>query len=56
MVVLSPPAICTCKFRYLSPTKRFCVLKSCVDSEGLHCPLTESLDTTEYMNGEQRPG
>ena len=22
----------------------------------LHCQLTESLDTTEYMNGEQRPG
>ena len=24
--------------------------------QGLHCLLTESLDTTEYMNGEQRPG
>ena len=24
--------------------------------QGLHCPLTESLDTTEYMIGEQRPG
>ena len=23
---------------------------------GFHCPLTESLDTTECMNGEQRPG
>ena len=22
----------------------------------LHCPLTESLDTTECLNGEQRPG
>ena len=24
--------------------------------QGLHCPLTESLDTTECLNGEQRPG
>ena len=24
--------------------------------QGLHCPLQESLDTTEYINGEQRPG
>ena len=24
--------------------------------QGLHCPFTESLDTTECMNGEQRPG
>ena len=24
--------------------------------QGLHCLLTESLDTTECMNGEQRPG
>ena len=24
--------------------------------QGLHCPLTESLDTIECMNGEQRPG
>ena len=24
--------------------------------QDLHCPLTESLDTTEYMNGEQRTG
>ena len=24
--------------------------------QGLPCPLTESLDTTECMNGEQRPG
>ena len=23
---------------------------------GLYCPLTESLDTTECMNGQQRPG
>ena len=23
---------------------------------GLHCPLTESFDTSECMNGEQRPG
>ena len=23
---------------------------------GLHCPLTESLDTTETMNGDHRPG
>ena len=37
-------------------------LRAYVDSEGLdqtarpqdlHCPLTESLDTTEFMNGEQ---
>ena len=25
-------------------------------NQGLHCPLTESLDTTECLNGEQRPG
>ena len=24
--------------------------------QGLHCPLTELLDTTEGMNGMQRPG
>ena len=24
--------------------------------QGVPCPLTESLDTTECMNGEQRPG
>ena len=24
--------------------------------QDLHCPLTESLDTAEYMNGEQSPG
>ena len=24
--------------------------------QGLHCPLTESLNTTECMNGEQRSG
>ena len=24
--------------------------------QGLPCPLTESLDITECMNGEQRPG
>ena len=24
--------------------------------QGYHCPLTESLHTTEYMNGEQKPG
>ena len=38
---------------------------SCADKEGpvqtaqayqdLHCPLTESLYTPEFMNGEQRP-
>ena len=26
-----------------------------VMEQGLHSSLTESLDTTEYMNGEQRP-
>ena len=24
--------------------------------QGLHCPLSESLDATECMNGLQRPG
>ena len=24
--------------------------------KSLHCPLTESLDTIECINGEQRPG
>ena len=31
----------------------------CADAQsdlGLQCPLTESLDTTECMNGEHRPG
>ena len=31
----------------------------CVDTksdQGLHCLLTESLDITEYMNGEKRSG
>ena len=29
--------------------------KSAPSDQGLHCPLTESLDTAECMNGEQRP-
>ena len=29
---------------------------SAQSDEGLHCPLTKSLDTTECMTGEQRPG
>ena len=31
----------------------------CADAQseqGLYCPLTESLDTAECMNGEQMPG
>ena len=28
---------------------------SAQSDQGLHCPLTESLDTTECMNGDQRP-
>ena len=29
---------------------------SAQSDQGLHCPLTESLDTAECMNGKQRPG
>ena len=29
---------------------------SAQSDQDLHCPLTESLDTTECMNGEQRTG
>ena len=29
---------------------------SAQSDQGLHCPLTESVDTTECMNGEQRLG
>ena len=29
---------------------------SAQSDQGLHCPLTESLDTIECMTGEQRPG
>ena len=29
---------------------------SAQSAQVLHCPLTESLDTTECMNGEQMPG
>ena len=29
---------------------------SAQSDQGLHCPLTESLDTIECMNGEQKPG
>ena len=32
---------------------------ACISAQsdhGLHCPLTESLDTIEYMNGQQSPG
>ena len=29
---------------------------SAQSDQDLHCPLTESLDTTKYMNGEQKPG
>ena len=30
-------------------------MESAQSDQGLHCPLTESLDTTECMIGEQRP-
>ena len=29
---------------------------SALSDQGLHCPLKESLDTTECINGEQMPG
>ena len=29
---------------------------SAQSDQGLHCPLTKSVDTTECMNGQQRPG
>ena len=29
---------------------------SAKSDHGLHCPLTKSLNTTECINGEQRPG
>ena len=29
---------------------------SAQSDQGLHCPLTESSDTTECTNGEQKPG
>ena len=29
---------------------------SAQSDQGLHCPLTELLNTTEYVNGEQMPG
>ena len=29
---------------------------SAQSDQGLHCPPTESLDTTNCMNGGQRPG
>ena len=29
---------------------------SAESGQGLHCPLTEILDTAECMNGEERPG
>ena len=31
------------------------VFGTCADAQSLHCLVTESLDTTECMNGEQRP-
>ena len=31
------------------------ILASAQSDQGLHCPLTESLDTIECINGEQRP-
>ena len=30
--------------------------RSAQSDQGLCCPLTESVDTTECINGEQRPG
>ena len=30
--------------------------RSAQSDQGLHCPLTESLNTTKCMNGKQRPG
>ena len=29
---------------------------SAQSDQGLHCPLTESFDTTECVTGEQKPG
>ena len=43
-------------FGYMRTTKVRISLSSAQFDQGLHSPLTESLDTIECMNREQRPG
>ena len=43
MISQVPPKIC----------ELLCISQT---DQGLHCPLTESLDTEEYRHRKQRPG
>ena len=43
-------------FGYMRPTKAQSSLHIRAVWQRLHCPLKETLDTTECMNGQQRPG
>ena len=48
-----------CKKRLFGHIRTAKAQISCASNQsdqGIHCPLAESLDTTECMNGEQRPG
>ena len=43
-------------FEHMRTSKaQFRLLRSTQPDLGLHCPLTEPMDTTERMNGKQRP-
>ena len=39
-------------FRYMRTVKAQISLRKVQADQGVHCPLTESLDTTECKNGE----
>ena len=43
-------------FGYMRTAKTQSSLRIHAVDQGLHCPLKESLDTTECWNGEQRLG
>ena len=45
-----------CVIGYMRTAKSPDHCASVQSDQGLSCPLTESLDTTECMNGEQRTG
>ena len=48
-------AMIKCVFRHMQTGKPRSDFASVQSDQGLHCLLAESLDTTECMNGEQRP-
>ena len=43
-------------FEHMRTAKAQISLRIRESDQGLHCPLIESLDTIECINGEQQPG